>query len=226
MSSQNYSHREKSQEDEDPEKRKNNIKKTCNLSFRPAKVRHFTKKARSTFDDKFDVNEKILAQANERIVQRMLSYAEVMHHSWSTAVLIPEQAIKRIHEALQTSNASNNFEELNRDHMVVQVDEIFSDTRADGTLWSITFSIDADIPPEGSRQTPHFGITIERDKGLYRNVGHVFVTEQIPYGRGAPYEQSSNSNNTTWTVNEVRLDNRTFKHEREVTYLKKRSPAS
>ena len=212
------------QEDEDPERRKNNIKKTCNLTFRVLTVRHFTKKARITFDEKFDVYVSSLLQANERIVERMLSYVEVMHHSWSTAVLVPEQAIKRMYEALRSSNALNTFHELNRDHTVVQVDEIFSGMRADGTSWSITFTIDADIPPAGERQTPHFGITIERENGSYRNLGHNFVSVLIPFGRAPPREQSSNSENTTWPVAEVRLDNGTFKHERKVTYLKKRYP--
>ncbi len=176
----------------------------------------------NTFREKFDKHVSTVEEANQCLVERMLHYVEVMHHRAFGDVPVPENAIKEIFRIIQESSALNRFYELNRDSMVVQIDEIFSGIKADGSNWSVTFTIDADIPPPGSRQTPHFGITIGRENTSFRTLDHAFVTATIPYGRPRPDQNKSLTDVFVVEESENVIDGGTVKHQVKVTMLKRK----
>lgn len=134
-----------------------------------------------------DATAKDLASANQMIVKAMVDYVE--DKSKIAAAEVRPNAKRFITDKLRTSTYLNNFH-MNIENKIVQVDEYFSgefvtDTTdaSAGKTWRMKFTIDADVPPPGSTQTPHLGYQIELN-GTKKQVGHIFV-DSLKIGRPA-----------------------------------------
>jgi hypothetical protein len=94
---------------------------------------------------------------------------------------LPSEAINFIFETLPRSRALNEFYQLHQNHLVVQVDEVFSGTRGNDAEWEIHFRIDID--GRHDNEDAHVGYTIDRIRNLRgqepREVGHVYLPNNI-----------------------------------------------
>lgn len=120
----------------------------------------------------------------------MLDYIESLSNNG-----LPNEAIDFIFEILLTSRPLNEFHQIHRDSLVVQIDEVFSGTSGGGEQWQIEFTIDIDA--RSDRQGPHVGYTINRIHNVRnitepRQTGHVYLPDNMEIiGRPQPGLQGS-----------------------------------
>jgi hypothetical protein len=126
----------------------------------------------------FDEDASDLATANRMVVTDFQTYLEKMKND---RVPVPPGATRAIIEKLMNSQYLTNFYRKLNDK-IVQIDFSFSGTVVQGTsvnrvgdTWRLKFTIDADVPPAGSKQKPHIGYEISLD-GKKKQVGHKFFT--------------------------------------------------
>ncbi|UJR17578.1 hypothetical protein I4U23_004474 [Adineta vaga] len=124
----------------------------------------------------FDQDAPDLATANTMVVKDFQNYLEKMK---TVRAPVPPGATKAIIEKVLNSSYLTNFHR-NLTDRIVQVDFSLSGTIVQGTsvncvgdTWRLKFTIDADVPPTGSKQKPHIGYEISLD-GAKKQVGHKF----------------------------------------------------
>ncbi len=124
----------------------------------------------------FDEDAPDLATANKMVVKDFQTYLEKMKND---RVPVPPGAARAIIEKLMNSQYLTNFYRKLNDK-IVQIDFSFSGTVVQGTsvnrvgdTWRLKFTIDADVPPAGSKQKPHIGYEISLN-GTKKQVGHKF----------------------------------------------------
>ena len=111
----------------------------------------------------FDEDASDLATANRMVVKDFENYLKNLIEN---RAVVPPGSTRAVIEKLTSSQHLTNFHNKINDN-IVQVDFSFSGTVVKGTqvntvgdTWNMKFTIDADVPPAGSKQKPHIGYEI------------------------------------------------------------------